>query len=442
LLQILAGHSSNGKRRVLEPERRSLPGNDASWFQALLGDQEDEEALQSTLLTQQTADVDDTETGLPESNVLPQAVVSEELLRGPVSTDDLAETDTNTVAPALPPDDVAPAPPLAAQPPMVTPVEPLDDDLDTAADNTSDTVGRIWRAEDSGGPFDGWEPDEINKKFTSSRTFRWTSLLAALAVVLLIVVGLVVLPMITENRAEARRELYTTTLGQLRSELPDTQTSLAAATDPATGVEALEALGTQLTMLAARASDVDDVAQQDLPSTPPLTSSGPIDNLEPIRQRMEPLGTIATTIQRRIANLAHYRILMAGFLSLPELPTSADSSTQAELRVLLAEAQADSASILSDLPSDVSLDAHHSMARDVNDRFASWQVEYLEALRTNDPDAADALIAELDTLLEDLDSELVTPLAQIRRQTDTELIDLARSIDDVVSLANGISLTP
>jgi hypothetical protein len=231
--------------------------------------------------------------------------------------------------------------------------------------------------------------------------------------------------------------MYTDALGELRAELPDTQASLATATDPASGTEALESLGTQLTVLAARAADLDEAAQMDLPAVPPFTSSEAIDELEPIRQRVEPLGTIATTIQRRIANLAHYRILMASFLALPELPTSATSAPQAELRVQLAEAQAASAAILSDLPSDVSLDGHHALAREINDRFAEWQVEYLDALRTEDAATATALITEIQDLLANLEQELVTPLSQIRGQTDSDLIDLARSIQEVIALANG-----
>jgi hypothetical protein len=144
---------------------------------------------------------------------------------------------------------------------------------------------------------------------------------------------------------------------------------------------------------------------------------------------------VAITIQRRIANLVEYRTLMSGFLVLPELPTEADNDTQAELRVELAAAQAESASVLAELPSDVALESHAALAREINERFATWQVDYLEALRTNDAAAAGELIAELESALAGLDNALVTPLAQIRRQTDADLIDLARDIDAVSTLA-------
>jgi hypothetical protein len=306
-----------------------------------------------------------------------------------------------------------------------------------SVEDTSEMVGKLWTASETGSPLDTWEPDDMDRTISSSRSFRWTSLIGALAVIGLIVVGLVLLPSIARGRADDHMDMYSTVLRELRGELPDTQRSLETATDPVTEVADLEGLSTQLTVLAAKASAVDVAAQAELPKTPPLTSSAPIDELEPVRQRLEPLGTVANTIQRRIANLVEYRVLMGGFLALPELPDTADSATQAELRVVLAAAQAESASILADLPSDVSLDAHRELARATNERFASWQVEYLEALRTEDVAGARELLVELDTLLTNLDNELVTPLAQIRRQTDTDLIDLARSIDEVVLVIDG-----
>jgi hypothetical protein len=208
------------------------------------------------------------------------------------------------------------------------------------------------------------------------------------------------------------------------------------ATDPPSTSAELAALSTQLTVLAADASALDEAAQAELPATPPLTSSAPIDELEPIRQRLEPLGTVAHAIQRRISNVVDYRILMSGFLALPDLPVAANATSQAELRVTLAAAQAESASILAELPSDVSLDAHRALARDINERFSTWQIDYLEALRTEDAATAGDLLTELDGLLTELDNELVAPMAQIRRQTDTDLIDLARSIDQILLLTN------
>ena len=123
---------------------------------------------------------------------------------------------------------------------------------------------------------------------------------------------------------------------------------------------------------------------------------------------------------------------MEGFLHVPDLPITADSSGQAELRVILAAAQADAAAILAGLPDDVALAEHRAEARSLNERFATWQIDYLESLRTEDSVAARALLAELGDGLATLDNQLVNPLAQIRRDTDSDLIDLASSIDGVV----------
>jgi len=229
---------------------------------------------------------------------------------------------------------------------------------------------------------------------------------------------------------------------ELRRELPDTQVSLQIATEPAATVPQLNDLSTQLTVLSAKATVVDEAARTPLPSAPPLTSSGPIDELAPVQQRLEPLATTAHTIQRRIRDLVEYRTLISGFLSLPELPTEADNSTLADLRVILASAQAQSAAILTDLPGDVSLSAHSDMARSINDFFSTWQIDYLEALRIQDPVQAERLIADLDVRLINLDAELIEPLAQIRRQSDTDLIDLAGDIDEVMALAEGEQSVP
>ena len=72
----------------------------------------------------------------------------------------------------------------------------------------------------------------------------------------------------------------------------------------------------------------------------------------------------------------------------------------------------------------------------------AWQINYLEALRNQDPAAAEALVADLERQLAELDAELITPLAQIRRQTDADLIDLAQAIDEVLSLAQGETPAP
>lgn len=353
---------------------------------------------------------------------------------------DSAGPPTKTEAPPEEPEtskDDEPASPTTTTP-EVKAAPPLVED-DSPIENTSEMVGQMWIAQDSAGPLDDWKPDDMNRKIDSSRSFRWPTLIGALAVVALIAVGLVLLPSLTQSRADDHLTMITDALRNLRGELPDTQTSLSVATDPASEVDELSALTTQLTELAAKASALDQATQADLPSAPPLTSSAPIDEIEPIRQRAEPLGTIALTIQRRISNLVEYRTLMSEFLALPRLPNTADSATQAELRVELASAQASSASTLAQLPSDVSLEDHKALARDTLENFATWQVDYLEALRNEDAAAADALIAGLESDLTTLDAALVTPLAQIRRQTDADLIDLARDIDEVVAMADAIN---
>ena len=482
-----------------EIENRELPGNDASWYEALLAekaatpavddveiaasapeaavtavavkdlpeaaseppsDEPASDAAPTDIAVDEESDDDATVADDPDivgADTASDATPDTEIADG-IADDATPETDIadNIAAVAIAgtaiADDATPDAEMADdniaetafvdeeaadtdETPVVAAVAPISDD-DSPLENTSEMVGQLWTARDSFGPLEDWEPDEMNRKISSTRSFRWPTLIGVVAVIGLIVVGLVLLPSITRSRADDHLEMITTALRDLRAELPETQGSLATATDPASQPADLSGLTTQLTELAAKASNLDKATQAELPKAPPLTSSAPIDEIEPVRQSAEPLGTVALTIQQRISNVAEYRTLMDGFLSLPELPTTADAATQAELRVELASAQADSAAILADLPSDVALEEHQAMAREINEEFATWQVDYLEALRTGDAAPAGELISELEAALAELEAALVTPLAQIRRQTDTDLIDLARDIDEVVALAD------
>lgn len=418
-----------------------LPGNDASWYRALLGDRES--VLETSPEPESPPDseaADQTDPAInddPPESVIPLSESQSPDVTGqqqrPVEFP--AEgTDSEPAGELNENIDGTPTGGFVAAPPQVQDRRSLD--------NTSEMVGQLWTAGETSTPLDDWAPDDMDSKVASARPFRWTSLIAIIAVIGLIAVAFVLLPTFTQNRADAHREMLTTALTELRGELPETQSSLAVATDPASTPTELTALSTQLTVLTARASSLDEAATTDLPSALPLTSSGPLDELEPIRQQLAPLGSVAAAIQRRISNLASYRTSMASFLNLPDLPIAASSSGQAELRVTLAAAQANSASILAELPDDPALADHRSRARALNERFAAWQVDFLEALRAEDSVTARALLAELGDGLAILDSELIEPLAEIRRDTDNELIALAGSIDAVVDLANRVATAP
>lgn len=447
-------------------ETAELPGNDASWYRALLEeDGTNNGAVDAGIL-------DPPPSGLPTFTPPPtmvtvephneQADTGDVDLAGiedsdePDPNDGIGATLAGTAAAVTPPDQPTTeiASPLtdndndndngeSAAAGTLVPDPTTDPDLTpgerelSPGESASEMVGHLWTSSAQDGPIDGWAPDDMDRAISSQRSFRWTPVIAFTAVIVLVVVGLVLLPTITRSRANNHRNMMTAALDALRGELPDTQTSLEIATEPDSTTTDLGDLSTQLTALSAKASAVDGAGRASLPSTPPLTSSQPIDELAPVQKRLEPLATTALTIQQRIANLVEYRMLMTNFLVLPDLPTEADAPTQSDLRVAMASAQAQSASILADLPEDVSLSEHAALARQINESFATWQVDYLEALRTQDAVRAEMLIADLTAQLNELEAQLVTPLAQIRRQADADLIDLARSIDDVVGLALG-----
>ena len=135
-----------------------------------------------------------------------------------------------------------------------------------------------------------WRPEPLAHQVRSKRNFRWWIVVTVGIVVLIAVVAALWLP--TTVEAEARDEAadYETVIDALRATLPDTQQTLAAATEPATnGIELLP-LSAQLTRIDAAAAEVATRAARALPDTLPLLARGPLEDLEPTRTVMKVLS--------------------------------------------------------------------------------------------------------------------------------------------------------
>lgn len=425
---IVADGVSYGKGGALDTKRRrELPGNDASWYRALLNDN-------PTEVSDRNGDSEPPVIPPPggpvESKVDTPPPAAPAPATDPVDTPDPPPTaePEGTVSPARPPTNAGSDSSVAPVTPAATP----------APSNQDTMVGRLWESTAEQDALTDWKPEDLPHVIASKRSFRWPTVVLIIGALAVVVVGFLWLPSVTRARATDQRDLYQNTLMSLRRELPKAQTSLAVATDPTSTVAAMADRATELTAWAAAASEVDAVSSRALPAAAPLTSSAAIDHLEPIRQSLEPLATVAASIQARISRVIEYRTLMAGFLDLPDLPVAADDTEMSTLRVRLAAAQADAISVLSDLPDDPAFDEHRVQARKLADRFGDWQVEYLEALRTTDPTAAQALLTELDTARTGLLESIIGPLSEVRQQVDADIIDLATRVDAIlVTLAAG-----
>ncbi len=300
------------------------------------------------------------------------------------------------------------------------------------AETTSELVAQAWREGAEPDPFTDWVPRELARQVTSGRNFRWTVIITMLVMGALAVGAVLWLPSIVRHRADVRAEQYRSALYDLRTELPSAQGALATATDPEATQEELSELAGPLTDLVSVAEHLADVIADPLPEAPPLLPSGPIDELVPLQDRLGPLGGEAVAVQKRISDLVRYRTLLAGITDLPDLPTEATAADINELRVTLAAFHADSVGTVNQMSPDTALTEHLDEVRAALNRFADWQIDYLEVLRQGDDPTP--LIAEITTLFENLDHTIVPPLATIRTETDTQILDLAQELDDATLL--------
>jgi len=300
------------------------------------------------------------------------------------------------------------------------------------AETTSEHVGQLWQATGEQDPLTDWEPHELAKQVTSSRNFRWTVIGALVILGVIAAATILWLPSIVQRRADARADEYRRVIVDLRAALPDTQSALATATDPAATAEDLSGLVGPLAGLSSLADRLGDTIAEPLPEAPPLLPSGPIEELIPIQDKLGPLGSEAAAIEQRISDLVLYRTLLASVSTLPDIPTEGSASDINELRVELAAFHADGIGIVNQMNPDPTLEDHLEEVRVALDRFADWQIDYLEAIREGDD--AGPVVDEITMVFEALGHTIVAPLAEIRSETDARILDLANELDDTLVL--------
>lgn len=306
-------------------------------------------------------------------------------------------------------------------------------DVGGGGESTTELVSELWtRGERAADPFDGWVPDELSHTVDDERRFRWSTILGLAVVLALLVVGGVWLVGSSDGRAAARADDYRRVLIDLRADLPDAQSVLAQVTEPAADATQFADLIPTVADLRADAESALDVAAEPLPTAWPLASSKPFEVLEPVRQTTSQQATTAQAIARRLGEVLDYRSLFARFLDTGDLPSRPETDLS-ELNLRLAAAAADSASILNELPADAALAPHAQLARNALERFTTWQVDYVDALRTDSTDEVAVLLDELAAIKARLDEELIAAVALIRSEVDASIIDLAAALDAAVT---------
>ena len=283
------------------------------------------------------------------------------------------------------------------------------------------------------GPLDDWEPDDVSPRLNRRGWGRWVLAFLALVVVAGIVAAVFLVPRTVQEQADVLAGDYRASLTDLRNELPDSQNALAALTDPTTSPAAVAAAVPLVGDLNVRASIVIAQATQPLPNTVPLVPRDPFLALEPTRASMLVLGAEAQGISGRLATAFTYRSTIPLLFQTGDLPTSADPATVDALSVSLAESLADTARFVADLPPDPTFTETLELATSASQRYATWQLEYLDALRKDDAERAAALVEELDAARSGVTDAMHDALGQVRAELDPAIVDLAGETETAIA---------
>ncbi len=179
----------------------------------------------------------------------------------------------------------------------------------------------------------------------------------------------------------------------------------------------------------AAATTLSGVARESLPELPPLFPDDAVAELAPLRERMSLIAGRADVLAGRIAKIATYRAAMAQAFVLPPLPTAVDGNEVNDLSLSLAQMIADSLDAATRLPSDPLLDAHRADVQSTLEWLRTWEIDYLEALRADDPATAQALINQARARISRLRGDLTEPLTEFQAWAADELDGLARDLD-------------
>jgi hypothetical protein len=298
-------------------------------------------------------------------------------------------------------------------------------DAPAAASATTETITETTIEQDALSTWAPVEPEEPKR--------RWLPWVIAGAVAaVLLVAGAVWLSGSSQREADELADEYTAALVELQAILPQTQQILGVVTDPFTDPATLPSLEPLLSDLEFAADRMLLLATEPLPEPGFLSSSEPFDALAPTRTSMVTLGDEALVIYGRVNDGLAYRVLIDGFMVLPDLPARAAEAQIVELEAELAASLETSERILASLPDDPAFTEHRAIATASLDEYRRWQPPYLEALRLQDDELALALIADIEAVVERVDTSLAPSLARLRSEVDAALLVLNDGITQTI----------
>lgn len=312
-----------------------------------------------------------------------------------------------------------PVPTLPPPPPDLTEdLEPVGDDLfaDTSPSEAVD-------AEDT------FDDTELSPALRSRRSFRWPVVVGLVLAIALVAAAAIILPARVEDQAlEVRQTYYDAAFG-VRDYLPSAQVALDATTNPSSDSGQVAGAVPMIAELDTRAFALETATAQPLPATLPLVPSGPIDELEPLKDTGAILGAASSDLTRRLGNAYVYRTSIPLLLETGSLPIAATTQEINDISVRLASSLAADAGIVADLPDDPSFDGVKAAAGAAVTRAADWQDAYLKALIGEDTDTAAALVAEMTEMRIGLQTLTADALLVFRTEADLIIVNLASELD-------------
>ncbi len=305
-----------------------------------------------------------------------------------------------------------------------------------ATDSNGETTGDdtfVPVAPQSNDGLDDWEPDDVSPRLGRRGFGKWLGAALLVIVVVAVVLAVILLPRTVQNQADVLAADYARSLTDLRNELPNSQAALASLTDPTTTPEYVSATVPAIGDLNTRGTVVISLATAPLPSTLMFVPRDPLEALEPTRTTMLILGAEAEGISGRLATTFTYHSTVPALFATPELPVEADSATTDALSVTLAESLADTARLVADLPPDPTFAETRDLATQASERYATWQLEYLDALREGDTERAADLIVEVDAARGDIVAALDSALGVVRAEVDPRIVTLAGETEAAIN---------
>ncbi len=267
---------------------------------------------------------------------------------------------------------------------------------------------------------------------------RWAWWITGLLLVVLVGalgVGIYFLPRASDQDAAVLASQHRGAMVEMRNELPNTQQALADLTDPAASPEAVSAVPEAIAALSSVSGKTIAVATAPMPATLPLVPRDGFDSLEPTRETMTILGATGRDVAGRIGIGFTYRTSIGALFGIDGLPIDAPDDAITDLSLALAEDLAETGRLIADLPQDARFVAVAEAATVASQRYPTWQLEYLDALRQGDREQAGALVAELAGALGTVDSRLHTALGDLRTELDGLIVTLAAELEAAIDTA-------